>query len=90
MTKYEADFGAMAFEAHACLGCHTINEDGKIIGEISSTALQASGQRYDKDWLYRFGLNPQDFVPHSGEFFGGCDRPTAACRNWILNVAGRE
>lgn len=75
VTKYEADFGAMAFKAHACLGCHTINEDGKIIGGPQSTALQASGQRYDKDWLYRFGLNPQDFVPHSGEFLADATDP---------------
>lgn len=75
VTKYEADFGAMAFKAHACLGCHTINEDGKIIGAPQSTALQASGQRYDKDWLYRFGLNPQDFVPHSGEFLADATDP---------------
>ncbi|RFC32881.1 MAG: Cytochrome c [Candidatus Nitrotoga sp. SPKER] len=75
VTKFEADFGAMAFKAHACLGCHTINEDGKVIGGPQSTALHASGQRYDQDWLFRFGLNPQDFVPHSGEFLADATEP---------------
>lgn len=75
VTKFEADFGAMAFKAHACLGCHTINENGKIIGGPQSTALHTSGQRYDQDWLFRFGLNPQDFVPHSGEFLADATEP---------------
>lgn len=75
ISKYEADFGAMAFKAHACLGCHTIEEDGKIIGGPQSTALHESGKRYDQDWLYRFGLNPQDFVPHSGEFLADATDP---------------
>ncbi len=75
MTKFEIDFGAMAFKAHACLACHTINEDGKIIGGPQSTALHASGQRYDQDWLFRFGLNPQDFTPHSGEFLADATEP---------------
>lgn len=75
VTKFEADFGAMAFKAHACFGCHTIDEDGKIIGGPQSTALHASGQRYDQDWLFRFGQNPQDFVPHSGEFLADATEP---------------
>ena len=75
VSKFEADFGAMAFKAHACLGCHTINEDGKIIGGPQSTALHASGHRYDQDWLFRFGQNPQDFVPHSGEFLADATEP---------------
>ena len=75
MTKFEIDFGAMAFKAHACLACHTINEDGKIIGGPQSTALHASGQRYNQDWLFRFGLNPQDFTPHSGEFLADATEP---------------
>ncbi|BBJ23847.1 c-type cytochrome [Candidatus Nitrotoga sp. AM1P] len=75
VTKFEADFGAMAFKAHACFGCHTINEDGKVIGGPQSTALHASGQRYDQDWLFRFGQNPQDFVPHSGEFLADATEP---------------
>lgn len=75
LSRYEADFGAMAYKAHACLGCHTIEEDGKLIGGPQSTALQETGKRYDKDWLYRFALNPQDFVPHSGEFLADATDP---------------
>ncbi|MBH0177281.1 MAG: c-type cytochrome [Nitrospira sp.] len=75
VTKYEAAFGRVAYKAHACLGCHTIEENGKLIGGPQSAALQHSGQRYDKDWLFRFGLNPQDFVPHSGEFLADATEP---------------
>lgn len=32
VTKFEAAFGGMACKAHACLGCHVIEENGKIIG----------------------------------------------------------
>lgn len=75
VTKFEADFGGMAFKAHACRGCHTINEEGKIIGAQQSAALQVSGRRYNQDWLFRFGLNPQDFTPHSGEFLADATEP---------------
>ncbi|CAH1387442.1 conserved hypothetical protein [Candidatus Nitrotoga sp. M5] len=75
VTKFEVDFGGMAFKVHSCRGCHTINEDGDIIGAPQSTALQASGQRYNQDWLFRFGLNPQDFTPHSGEFLADATEP---------------
>jgi mono/diheme cytochrome c family protein len=68
VTKFDATFGGMAYKAHACLGCHTIEENGKLIGGPQSTALQNAGQRYDLDWLYRFGQNPQDFIVHTGEF----------------------
>lgn len=75
VTKFEAEFGGAAVKAHACRGCHTVDESGKIIGGQQSAALQASGQRYDQDWLFRFGLNPQDFVPHSGEFLADATEP---------------
>ena len=32
VTKFEATFGGKAFKAHACLGCHVIEEGGKIGG----------------------------------------------------------
>ena len=75
VTKFDVSFGGVAYKAHACLGCHTIEENGKLIGGQQSAALQKSGQRYDKDWLFRFGLNPQDFVPHSGEFLADATEP---------------
>ena len=75
LSKYEAEFGAMAFKAHSCIACHTVDEDGKLVGAPQSTALQASGQRYNPDWIYRFGENPQDFTPHSGEFLADATEP---------------
>jgi mono/diheme cytochrome c family protein len=62
VSKFEVTFGGMAYKAHACLGCHTVEENGKIIGGPQSAALQNAGQRYNMDWLYRFGQNPQDFI----------------------------
>jgi mono/diheme cytochrome c family protein len=55
VSKFDVSFGGMAYKAHACLGCHTIEENGKLIGGPQSTALQNAGQRYNLDWLYRFG-----------------------------------
>ena len=70
VTKKEAEFGALAFREHACIGCHTIKENGQLVGGPQSADLAAAGKRYNSDWLYRFTLNPQDFTPHSGEFVG--------------------
>ncbi|MDF0650440.1 MAG: c-type cytochrome [Nitrospira sp.] len=75
VTKFDVTFGGMAFKAHACLGCHTIEENGKVIGGPQSTALQNAGQRYNMDWLYRFGQNPQDFIIHTGEFLADATDP---------------
>ncbi len=68
VTKKEAEFGAVAFKEHACIGCHTIKENGQLVGGPQSVDLTEAGKRYNPDWLYRFALNPQDFTPHSGEF----------------------
>ena len=68
VTKKQVEFGAQAYKDHACIGCHTIEENGQLVGGPQSANLAESGKRYDKDWLFRFGLNPQDFTPHSGEF----------------------
>ena len=75
VSKFDVDFGGMAYKAHACLGCHTIEENGKIIGGPQSAALQNAGQRYNMDWLYRFGQNPQDFIIHTGEFLADATDP---------------
>ncbi len=88
VTKFDVAFGGMAYKAHACLGCHTIEENGKLIGGPQSAALQKSGQRYDKDWLFRFGLNPQDFVPHSGEFLADATEPQLRAVIGYLMVQG--
>jgi mono/diheme cytochrome c family protein len=68
VTKKGAEFGAQIFKEHACIGCHMIEEDGQLVGGPQSTNLADSGNRYKGDWLFRFGMNPQDFTPHSGEF----------------------
>jgi mono/diheme cytochrome c family protein len=75
VSKFEVTFGGMAYKAHACLGCHTIEENGKISGGPQSAALQNAGQRYNLDWLYRFGQNPQDFIVHTGEFLADATDP---------------
>ena len=40
VSKFEVTFGGMAYKAHACLGCHMIEENGKLIGGPQSAALQ--------------------------------------------------
>lgn len=88
VTKFEASFGGMAYKAHACLGCHVIEENGKFIGGPQSASLVAAGQRYNQDWLFRFGQNPQDFVPHSGEFLADATEPQLRAVIGFLMVQG--
>ena len=88
VTKFEVTFGGIAYKAHACLGCHTIEENGRIIGGPQSTALQKAGQRYNQDWLFRFGQNPQDFVRHSGEFLADATEPQLRAVIGYLMVQG--
>ncbi len=88
VSKFEATFGGMAYKAHACLGCHLIEENGKVIGGPQSASLVAAGQRYDKDWLFRFGQNPQDFSPHSGEFLADATEPQLRAVIGFLMVQG--
>ncbi|MBM4127472.1 MAG: c-type cytochrome [Nitrospira sp.] len=75
VSKFDVTFGGAAYKAHACLGCHTIEENGKLVGGPQSAALQNAGRRYNADWLYRFGQNPQDFIVHSGEFLADATDP---------------
>lgn len=88
VTKFEATFGGMAYKAHACLGCHIIEENGTFIGGPQSASLVAAGQRYDQDWLFRFGQNPQDFTPHSGEFLADATEPQLRAVIGFLMVQG--
>jgi mono/diheme cytochrome c family protein len=47
VSKFEASFGGMAYKAHACLGCHVIEENGKIIGGATTrTGSSASGKTH--------------------------------------------
>jgi mono/diheme cytochrome c family protein len=65
-----------------------IEEGGKLIGGPQSTSLVAAGQRYDQDWLFRFGQNPQDFTPHSGEFLADATEPQLRAVIGFLMVQG--
>ncbi|MET0516586.1 MAG: c-type cytochrome [Nitrospiraceae bacterium] len=88
VSKFDATFGGMAYKAHACLGCHVIEENGKIIGGPQSASLVAAGKRYNMDWLFRFGQNPQDFMPHSGEFLADATEPQLRAVIGFLAVQG--
>jgi mono/diheme cytochrome c family protein len=67
-TEMEAALGEKIFKEHSCIACHQIKEDGKTIGGSQSTSFRDAGKRLNVDWVYRFNLDPPDFVPHSGEF----------------------
>lgn len=88
VTKFDVTVGAAAYKAHACLGCHTIEENGRLIGGPQSVALQHAGQRYNMDWLYRFGQNPQDFIIHTGEFLADATDPQLRAVIGFLAVQG--
>lgn len=88
VTAMEVEFGRGAYKAHACIGCHVIEENGKLIGGPQSASLVESGRRYNMDWLFRFGINPQDFVPHSGEFLADATEPQLRAVIGFLAVQG--
>ncbi|MDT7042378.1 c-type cytochrome [Candidatus Nitronereus thalassa] len=75
VTKKDFQDGAFIYKEHACIGCHTIEENGQLVGGPQSVDLSESGRRYNQDWLFRFGINPQDFTPHSGEFLADATEP---------------
>lgn len=75
VTKKDVKDGAFIYKEHACIGCHTIEENGQLVGGLQSADLSESGKRYNHDWLFRFGINPQDFTPHSGEFLADATEP---------------
>jgi mono/diheme cytochrome c family protein len=88
VTAMEVEFGRGAYKAHACIGCHVIEENGKIIGGPQSASLVEAGRRYNMDWLFRFGQNPQDFTPHSGEFLADATEPQLRAVIGFLAVQG--
>ena len=75
VMKKDVQDGAFIYKEHACIGCHTIEENGQLVGGPQSADLSESGKRYNQDWLFRFGINPQDFTPHSGEFLADATEP---------------
>ena len=88
VSKFDATFGGLAYKAHACLGCHLVEENGKLIGGPQSASLAAAGQRYNPDWLFRFGQNPQDFTVHNGEFLADATEPQLRAVIGYLVVQG--
>ena len=88
VSKFDAAFGGLAYKAHACLGCHLVEENGRLIGGPQSASLAAAGQRYNPDWLFRFGQNPQDFTVHNGEFLADATEPQLRAVIGYLVVQG--
>jgi mono/diheme cytochrome c family protein len=88
VTAMEVEFGRGAYKAHACIGCHVIEENGKIVGGPQSASLVEAGRRYNMDWLYRFGQDPRDFNPHSGEFLADATDPQLRAVIGFLAVQG--
>ncbi len=88
VSAIEVEFGRQAYKAHACIGCHVIEENGRVIGGPQSASLVESGRRYTTDWLFRFGQNPQDFTPHSGEFLADATDPQLRAVIGFLAVQG--
>jgi mono/diheme cytochrome c family protein len=88
VTAMDVAAGRQAYTAHACIGCHVIEDRGRVTGGPQSASLVASGRRYNLDWLFRFGLNPQDFVPHSGEFLADATEPQLRAVIGFLAVQG--
>jgi mono/diheme cytochrome c family protein len=75
VTAVEVEFGRQLYKAHACIGCHRIEDNGRLVGGSQSVSLVEAGRRYNMDWLFRFGQNPQDYVLHSGEFVADITEP---------------
>jgi mono/diheme cytochrome c family protein len=88
VTKRDVEIGGQIYKTHSCIACHTIEENGHLIGGPQSTNLADSGNRYQADWLFRFGINPQDFVPHSGEFLADATEPQLRSLIGYLMVLG--
>ena len=62
--------GKKLYRQHACTNCHwtPTNTRRGYTGGKSSTSLLNMGIRLKADWVYRFNLNPNDFVPDSGAY----------------------
>ena len=69
-TTKELARGNQLYREHACQNCHRTPAQNKrgYTGGTSSTSLVNMGNRLQGDWVYRFNLNPDDFVPESGAY----------------------
>ncbi len=69
-TPQEIEKGKKLYQEHACSNCHwtPAKNRRRPIGGNSSTSFVNMGSRLKADWVYRFNLNPNDFVPDSGAY----------------------
>ncbi len=69
-TAEQITKGAQLYREHACTNCHwtPANTRRGYTGGKSSTSFLKMGIRLKADWVYRFNLNPNDFVPNSGAY----------------------
>ncbi len=69
-TPEEVARGEQLYVEHACQNCHWTPADNRrgYTGGTSSTSFVNMGNRLQADWVYRFNLNPNDFVPGSGAY----------------------
>lgn len=69
-TPEEMAQGKQLYRDHSCQNCHRTPANNKrgYTGGTSSTSLINMGNRLQADWVYRFNLNPDDFVPESGAY----------------------
>lgn len=69
-TPEELARGEQLYVEHACQNCHWTPADNRrgYTGGTSSTSFVNMGNRLQADWVYRFNLNPNDFVPGSGAY----------------------
>ena len=69
-TPEEVQRGKDLYKEHACVNCHWTPAKNRrgYTGGKSSTSLLHMGTRLKADWVYRFNLNPNDFVPDSGAY----------------------
>lgn len=69
-TPEELARGEALYRDHGCQNCHWTPANNKrgYKGGTSSTSLVNAGNRLQPDWVYRFNLNPDDFVPESGAY----------------------
>jgi mono/diheme cytochrome c family protein len=69
-TPQEIEKGKKLYQEHACSNCHwtPAKNRRRPIGGNSSTSFVKMGSRLQADWVYRFNLNPNDFVPDSGAY----------------------
>ncbi len=69
-TSEQMQKGKKLYQEHACTNCHWTPAETRrgYTGGKSSTSFLKMGTRLKADWVYRFNLNPNDFVPKSGAY----------------------